>query len=76
VTECGAGSAKLSSGMDTTHSAQIQIMSTVLISLCTSCVAVISTLLELIATITTGMKIGGGDSDAAQLEVSESSTAV
>ena len=74
--ECGAGSANLSSGMDTTQNVQTQIMSTILITLCTSCVAVISTLLELTATIAMRMKIGGGASDAAQLEVSESSAAV
>lgn len=74
--ECGAGSANLSSGMDTTHNVQTQIMSTILITLCTSCVAMISTLLELTATIAMCMKIGGGASDAAQLEVSESPVAV
>ena len=72
----GAGSAKLSSCMDTTHSVPTQITLTVLIIPYTSCVVVISILLELIATIIMGMKTEGGDSDADQLEVSESSTTI
>ena len=74
--ECGAGGAKLSSGMDTTHIVQTQIMSTISIILCTSCVAVINTLLELTATITMGMKTRSGALDVAQLEESESTAAV
>lgn len=56
-----------SSCMDTTHSVPTQITSTVLIIPYTSCVVMISMLLELIATITMGMKTEGGDSDADQL---------
>ena len=75
-TECGAGSAKLSSGMDTTRSVQTHIGLTVLIIKCTSCAAVISILLELTAFITIIMKTEGGASDAALLAVSKSSIAV
>ena len=74
-TGCLAGNAKLYSGMET-HSVQTQITSTILMILYTSCVVVISILLEFIATMIMGVKIEGGDSDVAQLEVSESSTAV
>lgn len=73
-TEDGPGNAKISSWMQIPIVLSL-IMLTILTSLCTSCVAVISTLLEYTATMITGVKIEGGGSHAALRKDSKSMAA-